>query len=293
MTETAISVEPISPLFGAEILGLNLSDTDDGTIGQLEHLLLRHRVLLLRGQSLTDEQLVCISAKLGQLDIPAPNPHGEPFHKAHPEINVISNIMENDKPAGNLGAGEAVWHADMTYQDSPPHAAILYALEVPEEGGNTYFADMYAAYETLSADMKFKLEGKIAIHDASHNSAGMRRKGYDDVTDVRETPGARHPLARTDAKTGRMALFLGRRPRSYICGLSVEESDALLDELWAHAAKPEFVIGHCWQRGDVLMWSNLEVLHRRDSFDNNARRKMHRTQIRSFWSETKPAESAA
>ncbi len=160
---------------------------------------------------------------------------------------------------------------------------------MPPEGGNTYFADMYAAYETLPDDVKAQLEGKVAIHDASHNSAGMLRKGYNEVTDVRETPGARHPLARINPKTGRKALFLGRRPRSYIPGLSVEDSDALLDQLWAHAAQPEFAICHEWRAGDVLMWSNLEVLHRRDSFDSNTRRRMHRTQIRTFWSETKAA----
>jgi taurine dioxygenase len=292
MCEAKFATKPLTLSFGAEIQGLNLGDADDQTVGKLESLLLQHRVLILRGQSLTDEQLVAVSAKLGQLDIPAPNPYGEPFHKAHPEINVISNIVENDKPAGNLGSGEAVWHADMTYLDTPPRAAILYSLEVPAEGGNTYFADMHAAFATLPEDIKSQLDGKVAIHDASHNSAGIRRKGYEEVTDIRQTPGARHPLVRVDVKTGREALFLGRRPRSYICGMSVAESDALLDKLWAHAEKPEFAISHQWRPGDVLMWSNLEVLHRRDSFDTTTRRKMHRTQIRSFWSETEPVESA-
>lgn len=286
MTENKITIRQLTPAFGAEIIGLDLAAADDSAISILEEQLLQHRVLSLRGQSLSDNQLVEVSGKLGKLDIPAANPYGEPFHKANPEINVISNIVENDKPAGNLGAGEAVWHADMTYQETPPRAAILYALEVPPSGGNTYFADMYAAYETLPEDLKTQMEGKLAIHDASHNSAGMLRKGYDQVRDVRETPGARHPLARTDPKTGRKALFLGRRPRSYICGLPVAESDELLDRLWAHASRPEFAISHEWQVGDVLMWSNLEVLHRRDAFDNSTRRRMHRTQIRALWSET-------
>lgn len=286
MTEDKITIRQLTPSFGAEIIGLNLGAADDSAITVLEKQLLRHRVLSLREQTLSDDRLVEISGKLGKLDVPAANPYGEPFHKANPEINVISNIVENDKPAGNLGAGEAVWHADMTYQETPPRAAILYALEVPPSGGNTYFADMYAAYETLPEDLKTRMEGKLAIHDASHNSAGMLRKGYDEVTDVRETLGARHPLARTDPKTGRKALFLGRRPRSYICGLPVTESDKLLDELWAHASRPEFAISHEWQVGDVLMWSNLEVLHRRDAFDAKTRRRMHRTQIRTLWSET-------
>ncbi len=203
----------------------------------------------------------------GELDPPGPNPYGEPFLKQHPELNVISNVVENGKPIGNLGDGEAVWHADMTYVDVPPKAAMLHSLEVPPSGGNTYFANMFAAYETLPADLKQAAAGKIAVHDASTNSAGMLRKGYKEVTDVRETVGARHPLVRTEPKTGRKALFLGRRPNSYVVGLHVAESEALLDALWAHATQPRFAMCHEWQVGDVLMWNNLSVLHRRDPFD--------------------------
>lgn len=290
---TRISITPLSPSFGAAVFGLALGKFDDDTVARLEALLCEHRVLTLPGQNLSDAKLVELSAKLGPLDIPAVNPTGEPFHKTHPEINVISNLVENGKPAGNLGAGEAVWHADMTYREAPPRAAILYALEVPASGGNTYFADMYAAYEQLPNDLKLQIEDKRAIHDAAHNSAGMLRKGYDEVTDVRETPGARHPLVRIDPKSGRKALFLGRRPGSYICGLPVAESEALLDRLWTHIARPEFMIAHEWTVGDVLMWSNLEVLHRRDSFDASTRRRMHRTQIRHFWSEAAEIGTAA
>ena len=290
---TELTVVPMQQPLGAEILGLDLGNADDATVTKLEALLAKHLVLLFRDQKITDAELVATSAKFGKLDVPAPNPYGEPFHKQHPEINAISNIVEQGKPAGNLGAGEAVWHADMTYQDVPPRAATLYALQVPETGGNTYFCDMYKAYEALPDELKAAVEGKTAIHDASHNSAGMLRKGYSEITDVRQTPGARHPLVRVDPKTGRKALFLGRRPRSYVPGLSVEESDRLLDALWAHIDNPAFYMGHEWRVGDALMWSNLEVLHRRDSFDANARRRMHRTQIRSFWSETGQPESSA
>lgn len=282
-----------NPSFGKEVTDLTLDGADDDVVATLETLLRRHRVLALPGQHLSDAALVALSQKLGPLDIPAPNPVGKPFHKTHPEINVISNLVENGQPAGNLGAGEAVWHADMTYRDTPPRAAILHALEVPDAGGNTYFADMYAAYDALPADLLAAIEGKQAIHDAAHNTAGMLRKGYDEVTDVRQTPGAKHPLVRTDPRTGRKALFLGRRPRSYICGLPVDESEALLDRLWAHAARPEFAIAHEWQAGDVLMWSNLEVLHRRDAFDPGTRRRMHWTQIRTFWSDESAVGSAA
>ena len=144
-------------------------------------------VVVFHGQKLSDPQLLAFSRNFGELDPPGPNPYGEPFNKQHPEINVISNVVENGKPIGNLGDGEAVWHADMTYVDVPPKAAMLHSLEVPppEAGGNTYFANMFAAYETLPADLKKAAEGKVAVHDASRNSAGMLRKGYKEVTDVR------------------------------------------------------------------------------------------------------------
>ena len=289
---TTLTVTPMTQPLGAEISGIDLGKANGETIDRLQDLLSQHLVLLFRDQTLSDEQLVTVSGLFGKLDVPAPNPFGEPFHKGHPEINVISNIVSDGKPAGNLGAGEAVWHADMTYQETPPRAAILYALQVPDAGGNTYFADMYQAYEALPDDLKSEVEGKLAIHDASHNSAGIKRKGYAEITDVRETPGARHPLVRIDPTTGRKALFLGRRPRSYIPGLSVADSDRLLDRLWAHIDNPNFYICHEWRVGDALMWSNQEVLHRRDSFDADAKRLMHRTQIRHFHSD-KAKSSAA
>ena len=121
-------------------------------------------VIIAREQRLSDPQLLAFSRQFGALDPPGPNPYGEPFNKQFPEINVISNVIENGKPIGNLGAGEAVWHADMTYVDVPPKAAVLYALEVPRSGGgNTYFADMFAAYGALPTALKLRIEGKIAV----------------------------------------------------------------------------------------------------------------------------------
>jgi taurine dioxygenase len=272
---------PMNAALGAVVRNIDLSrPLDQAQFDIVRQALDERLVLLFRNQKLTDQQLVDFSKRFGELDPPAVNPYGETLHKAHPEINVISNVMMDGKPIGNLGAGEAVWHADMTYLDNPPKAAALYALEIPDDGGATYFANMFAAYDALDDALKAKIEGKVAIHDAAHNSAGMLRKGYTEVDDVRETPGARHPLVRTQDATRRKALFLGRRPRSYVPGLTVEESDALLDTLWAHATQDRFAMRHDWQFGDVLMWSNLWVLHRRDAFDNSARRIMHRTQIR-------------
>ena len=271
----------IEAALGAIVRGIDLSrPLAADEVRTLEHVWRERLVVVLRGQRLSDPQLIAFSRQFGELDPPGPNPYGEPFIREHPQLNVISNVVENGKPIGNLGDGEAVWHADMTYVEVPPRAAVLYALEVPPSGGNTYFANMFAAFDALPTGLKAAAQGRIAVHDGSTNSAGMLRKGYKKVTDVREVEGARHPLVRTDPRTGRKALFLGRRPNSYVIGLAVPESEALLDALWAHATKPQFAMCHAWQVGDVLMWNNLCVLHRRDPFDASSRRVMHRSQIK-------------
>jgi taurine dioxygenase len=279
----AIAIKNLDAALGVEVADIDLSKPlPRADIDAIEAAWRERLVVVFHGPSLSDPQLIAFSRNFGELDPPGPNPYGQPFNKEHPEVNVISNVVENGKPIGNLGDGEAVWHADMTYVDMPPKAAILHALEVPppEAGGNTHFANMFAAYESLPADLKKAVEGKIAMHDASRNSAGMLRKGYKEVTDVRETVGAHHPIVRTDPKTGRKALFLGRRPNAYVLGLSVAESEALLDTLWAHATQPRFAMCHEWKLGDLLMWTNLSVLHRRDPFDPKTRRVMHRSQIK-------------
>ena len=268
----ALSIRHLNAALGAEISGIDLSNTvTQHDVDAIEAAWRERLVVVFHGQKLSDPELIAFSKRFGELDPPGANPYGVPFLKEFPELNVISNVVENGKAIGGLGDGEAVWHADMTYVDVPPKAAMLHSLEIPPTGGNTHFANMFAAYETLPADLKKAVAGKIAVHDASRNSAGMLRKGYRQVTDVRETVGAHHPLVRTEPRTGRKALFLGRRPNAYVLGL---------DALWAHAARPEFAMCHEWQVGDVLMWNNLSVLHRRDPFDPKARRIMHRSQIK-------------
>ena len=134
--------------------------------------------------------------------------------------------------------------------------------------------------EALPAGLKAAIEGRSAMHDASRNSAELLRKGYSEVRDVRETVGVAHPLARTNPKTGHRALYRGRRHNPYIVGMTIAQSEALLERLWTHATRLRFTLCHEWRIGDVLMWNNLAVLHRRDPFDASARRIMHRTQIR-------------
>jgi taurine dioxygenase len=278
-----LTIKNLGAPLGAEISGIDLSGPiTSSAVETIEDVWRERLVIVFHDQKLSDPQLITFSKYFGELDPPGPNPYGQPFLKDHPELNVISNVVENGKPIGNLGDGEAVWHADMTYVEMPPKAAMLHSLEVPppEAGGNTYFANMFVAYETLPADLKKTADGKFAVHDASTNSAGMLRKGYKEVTDVRQTIGAHHPLIRTEPGTGRKALFLGRRPNAYVLGMEVAESEALLDALWAHATEPRFTLCHRWKVGDLLMWNNLSVLHRRDPFDPKTRRIMHRSQIK-------------
>jgi taurine dioxygenase len=278
----SIEVQKLGGALGAEVRGVDLSrPLAAETFAEIRNAWLDHLVLRFRGQRLTDPQLLAFSRLFGELDPPGPNPYGKPFLPEHPEMNVISNIKMEGAPIGGLGDGEAIWHSDMTYVDAPPMGAILHALEVPPSGGDTYWANMYLAYETLSPELKKRIEGRKAVHDATYNSAGMMRKGYKEVTDPRAAPGARHPLVRTHPETGRGCLFLGRRRNSYILGMELEESDALLDQLWAHATRPELTFCQQWKVGDVLIWDNRCTLHRRDAFDPSARRLMHRTQIKA------------
>ncbi len=273
-------VTRIGEALGAEISGVDLARPINN-FAEIRSAWLEHLVLRFRDQSLTDPQLKSFSARFGELDPPGPNPYGQPFLPDHPELNVISNIKVDGRPIGGLGDGEAIWHADMTYVERPPMAAMLHALEIPPSGGDTYWANMYLAYETLVPELKARIAGQRAVHDATYNSAGLMRKGYGEVTDPRKAPGARHPLVSKHPETGRECLFLGRRRNSYIEGLDLAESDQLLDALWAHATQARFTFRQQWRVGDVVLWDNRCTLHRRDAFDPAARRLLHRTQIKA------------
>ena len=199
-----------------------------------------------------------------------------------PEISVISNIIENGKAIGGLGDGEAFWHTDSSFVDVPPAASLLRSLEVPppSAGGSTYFLNMYSAYETLPDDLKDRIAGLQAIHAATHSSGGKAHQGFENVADPSKVPGAHQPLVRTHPETGRKALFLGRRINAYVLGLSVEDSEALLDQLWDHATQDKFTWRQDWRVGDLIWWDNRCAMHRRDAFDPSARRLMHRTQLK-------------
>ena len=287
-----IEVKPTGAALGADIEGVDLArELSLDAADAIKQAWAAHLVLRFRGQRLDDDQLMRFSAHFGELDwapviaasrvkIPGEDRYVEAAEEGRRYISVISNIVENGKAIGALGAYESIWHTDMSYNPEPPCASALYALEVPPSGGDTGFANMYLAYETMPDGLRQQVEGRLCRHDSTYNSAGELRRGFSEITDPRKAPGADHPIIRTHPVTGRRALFLGRRRNAYILGLELEDSDRLLDALWAHAARPELTWYQQWRIGDLVLWDNRCVMHRRDEFDPNSRRLMHRSQIK-------------
>ena len=279
-------VQPTGGALGADVYGVDLSQPmSDETFQKILDAWGEHLVLRFSGQKLDDPTLMKFSARFGELDrVPIATASIDRKDSGVSDdavdwVAVIASIKKDGKAVGGLGSYELVWHTDMSYNPLPPRASLLYALEVPPDGGNTGFLNMYAAYETLPDKLKKAVEDKTCIHDSSRNSAGELRRGFQTTLDVTKTPGAVHPLVRLHPVTKRKALFLGRRPGAYVHGLAVEESEKLLDAIWAHATQERFAWYQKWRIGDLVMWDNRSVMHRRDAFDESLRRLMHRTQI--------------
>lgn len=279
----AIEVVQTGKALGAEIRGLDLSKPlSEADFEAVAEAWRDHIVLLFRDQKMSDDDLVRFSRRFGDLDVaPASaTDRAGAQERSRPEIWIISNVVENGKPIGALGDKEAEWHTDMSYVEKPPMASVLYSLEIPSAGGDTSFANMYKAYETLPDDLRHEVDGRLCNHDSSTTSVGELRVGAGAVGDVRAAPGAKHPMVRVHPETGGRALYLGRRLNAYVPGLGLAESERLLDGLWAHCTKPEFAWTHRWRVGDLLVWDNRVAIHRRDGFDGRERRVMHRTQIK-------------
>ena len=276
-----VSVRKICPAVGAEVSGVNLADLDDAGFAAIEKAWYAHSALLIRGQSLSDADLIAFSRRFGDLDPPPVNESGKTFVEGYPEIYVVSNVKGADGvPIGSLGDGEATWHTDMSYLPEPPDASLLYSLEIPPTGGDTWLCGMDAAAASLPADLRRRVAGLSIKHDGTYNSGGYLRKGLTASDDPRTSTGTPHPILCVHPVTGKTTLYLGRRRNAYVMGLPLEASEALLDALWVHAAHREHSFAHQWRVGDVLMWDNRCTMHRRDAFDASARRIMHRTQIK-------------
>lgn len=277
----ALTITPVTPVIGAAVDGVDLARLGDADFAAIEHAWHRGAFVLFRGQSLSDDALLAFSRRLGELDPPPNQEKGRMSPPGYPDIYVVSNVLDDKgEPIGALGAGEAVWHTDMSYLDAPPDASMLYALELPPAGGDTWFCSMQGAFAEMPEALKAKIRGRHIKHDGTYNSGGYLRQGVTPTDDPHKAPGAWHPAVCVHPATGVPALYLGRRRNSFVDGYAPDESAALLDALWAHATQARFTYAHRWRIGDLVLWDNRTTMHRRDPFDSTARRVMHRTQIK-------------
>jgi len=285
---TQFQVVPMAAPLGAEIRGLDLKQLDDATFKALHETWLNHVLVVFRGQSLTAADLVHLVRRFGT-PVTSSNLHqrsleeraGNRLYHLPPEVTIVSNVREGDQSIGILGDGEVVWHSDFSFKERPTAARMLVAMEVPprELGGNTFFLSCYAAYDALPADMKQRISGMTVKQADIIDTAMKLRPGASLDADIRTVPGPSHPVISTHPETGHNLLFLGRRHGAYVNRCSLEESEALLNQLWAHCTEPRFCYEHRWSVGDVVVWDNRATLHRRDPFDSKSRRVLFAAQV--------------
>ena len=281
-------VVPTKAALGAEIRGIDLRTIDDAAFAEIHRTWLQHVMLVFRGQSLQAQDLVNLVRRFGT-PVTSSGLHkrdlkeraGNELLKLPPEVTIVSNVKQEGKSVGILGDGEVVWHTDFSFKDRPTAARMLVAMEIPprEAGGTTFFLNCYAAYDALSPEMKKRVSG-MTIKQADIVDTAMKvRPGMSPDMDIRTVPGPSHPVISTHPETGNNMLFLGRRHGAYVNGCSLEESEALLNQLWEHCAQPRFWYEHTWAVGDVVVWDNRAILHRRDSFDSATRRVLYAAQV--------------
>jgi len=279
-----VEVIPTGAALGADVRGFDINDMTADDFDRIRAAWMAHLVLRIRGQQFDDDAHLAFGRGFGELDLAPTTIHtGKPWYPKYPEMSRITNILDDKgERTGTLGYGEACWHTDMNYRDEPPLGSMLHAIEVPKAGGETGFCNMYMALDTLPKDMRQAIEGRTLKHEKGHSSDGIIRAGLSDhaTDDVRKMPGTIHPIVITHPETERDVLYLGRRVNSYIMGLPVDESEDLLDRLWAHATQDEFTWAQHWQLGDMIIWDNRAAMHRRGAFDKDERRLMHRIVIK-------------
>jgi taurine dioxygenase len=272
----AFTVTPLSPTFGAEISGIDLGGhLDAATRAEILAAWRRHLVLVFRGQALSPDDLLDLARGFGTLDLAPPFDNQQSSLPGYPEIAVVSNVEEKGVPIGGLGAGELAWHSDMTYRAEPPVGCALFAKEIPSQGGNTHFLNMAACLDAIGPDLRAEIAGKRLVHDSRYTSAGTERVAGDSFAAVD------HPLIVTDPMSGKPILLLGRRRQSAVLGLDEAQGKQLLSALWAPAEADRFSLTHSWKPGDVILWANIAVMHRRDAFSSAERRVLLRAQIAS------------
>jgi taurine dioxygenase len=276
---SSIEIRPTGAALGADVENVDVNKLSDEAFGAIRAALLDNLVVRIRGAEIDDASFIGLARRFGEVEPPEERTRTLSMTvPGFPEMSIISNVVENGVAKGESGDGELRWHTDHGFMETPVTLSMLLAREVPASGGDTSFANMYLAYEQLPEGLRTRVEGRSIKHQASHTSTGQRRPGYRDIAsdDPRELPGPLHPIVRSHPESGRKALYLGRRFGSYAPPLSLEESEALLDELWDHATRPALAWTQTWQTGDLIVWDNRCTMHRRESFAGQGRRRMHR-----------------
>jgi taurine dioxygenase len=265
-----IAITPLHAALGAGVTGLDVAHIQPDDARALYQAWLKHHVLVIHGPRISEDQLVDFGKCFGVLE----NARKQSVLASRPEIMVISNIRENGQTVGSLPDGELTFHFDRIHQKIPNKAGVLHAIDIPTAGGDTSFANMTMAYDTLPDAMKKRLEGLTALNTYEYGQTHTENKKLSDAA-----PNAIHPVVRTIPETGRKALFICRLMTDRINGLPEEESRALLTQLCDHAENPRFVYSHRWQPGDILIWDNRCTIHARADFDGSQRRLLKRVTV--------------
>jgi len=263
----ARTVEPLNSVFGAEIRGIDLSrPLSEGDFEWVRDVWLKNKVILIRDQTLDEGNIVDFGRRLGELER---HVRDDASSRTHPEVLLVSNKSENGKPVGVLGDMEAPWHIDQIYIKQPTYGTMLYALEIPNNGGRTFVCDLATAYARLPDSLKKLIEGRKAINSADHFNR-MFNGGMSDEQ-VRRVPEVTHPIIRTHPVMGRKSLFLSPSHVRLIEGYSYEETRKIVAQMMEFIAEnDDLVYRHHWRVGDVLMWDNTSTMHRREPFDGTA-----------------------
>jgi len=273
-------IRPFDAALGAEVVGLDLNQPlSSADFQRIHRAHLDHHVVVFRDQRITPAQQVAFSRRFGPLQIHVLHQ----FQLAnHPEILIVSNVVENGKPIG-LGDAGHFWHSDLSYKEKPSLGSLLHAIELPAQGGDTLFANMHTAWETLPPALQRKAEGLRAEHTYLARYAELQKRSpwRPNLTpeQIAQVKPVVHPVVRTHPETGRKALFVSEHFTTRIIGLPDDESRALLDELFAHSVKPAHVYRHQWREHDLVFWDNRSLLHLAGGTPDDLRRVMYRTTI--------------
>lgn len=274
------TIVPFNASLGAEVVGLDLSrPLSSEDFRRIHRAHLDHHVLVFREQRITPAQQVDFSRRFGKLQIHVLHQFQLP---GHPEVLIVSNIKENGKPVG-LGDAGHFWHSDLSYKELPSLGSLLHAQELPTEGGDTLFANMHLAWDTLAPDLQRAVEGLKAEHSylAKYAELQSRSPWRPNLTEeqIAQVKPVAHPVARTHPETGRKALFVSEHFTTRIVGLPEDESHELLNRLFAHSVKPDHIYRHRWQPHDLVFWDNRSVMHLAAGCPDDQRRKLYRTTI--------------